>query len=182
MTRRSGTLESSIERVLGELRREYWRSIESAPTDEPMTEQVLLMSSGGELYALHAGQAREVARPGDIVPLPGAPDRLAGVTNVRGQAVPVLDLRRVIEGRPSDLGPSARLVTLRSPLPIAILVEAVSDLVEVAMADLLGAIQVAPAEAGGDGRPARGTLTVPGGLEARLLDVDRLIELASGQS
>src|SRR5262249_59824050 len=100
MARGAGTRESSLGGVRGGLRREYWRSIESAPTDEPMTEQVLLMSSGGELYALHAGQAREVARPGDIVPLPGAPDRLAGVTNVRGQAVPVLDLRRGIQGPP----------------------------------------------------------------------------------
>src|SRR5262245_43786218 len=100
MTQR-GTLESSIERVLLELRREYWRSIETAPADEPMSEQVLVVRTGEHRFVLHAAQAREVARVGEIAQLPGTPERLAGVTSIRGQVLPVLDLRRVIEAIPS---------------------------------------------------------------------------------
>jgi purine-binding chemotaxis protein CheW len=177
MIPRDGTLESSIERVLSELRREYWRSIETAPPDEPTSEPLLVVLVGAHRFVLSAGQAREVTRVGEIVALPGAPDRLAGVTSVRGQVVPVLDLRRVIEDVPSALAPSARLVTLRTTPPVAVLVEAVSDLIDVSLSDLLGAAGTAPAPTA---PPVRGTIVLAGGAAASLLDIGRLVELATG--
>jgi len=40
------------------------------------------------------GSVREVIRPGDITPVPGAPEDVLGIVNLRGQIVPVLDGRR----------------------------------------------------------------------------------------
>jgi len=182
---RPGTLESSIERVLQELRREYWRGIESPPGNEPTREQVLIFSTGGTRFALHAGQAREVARLGELVPLPGAPARLAGVTSVRGLVLPVLDLRHVMEAVPSELGPAARLVTLRTERPVALLVESVDDIVEVTMQQLLEAAEAAIVGAdaqGRGGRPTRGDLVLETGERAALLDIGRLVDLATEES
>jgi purine-binding chemotaxis protein CheW len=182
---RPGTLESSIERVLSELRREYWRAIESPPANEPMPEQVLILRSGGARLALYAAQAREVARLGDLVPLPGAPSRLAGVTSVRGQVLPVLDLRQVMEGLASERSGAARLVTLRGKRPVALLVEAVDDLLEVSLEQLLLAADQPIRDADAQGRggmPCRGEIRLEDGGAVALLDVARLTDLATEEA
>ena len=48
----------------------------------------------GQRYAVALGSVREVIRPGDITPVPGAPEDVLGIVNLRGQIVPVLDGRR----------------------------------------------------------------------------------------
>ncbi|WP_368309280.1 chemotaxis protein CheW [Luteibacter sp. CQ10] len=48
----------------------------------------------GQRYAVALSSVREVIRPGDITPVPGAPDDVLGIVNLRGQIVPVLDGRR----------------------------------------------------------------------------------------
>ena len=167
----------AMERVLEELRREARRAFEAPPGEVPETTPALLLCSGQARYALFAAQAREVARLAEIVPLPGAPPHLAGVTSVRGQVVPVLDLRRLTEVVPSERGPRARIVTLRTRHAVAVLVEAVEDLVEVGPGDRLD--PVAPA-GGPVTPPTLGAIRLPDGSSAALLDVERLVELGSG--
>lgn len=48
----------------------------------------------GQRYAVSLASVREVIRPGDITPVPGAPADVLGIVNLRGQIVPVLDGRR----------------------------------------------------------------------------------------
>ncbi|KAF1005556.1 MAG: Chemotaxis protein CheW [Luteibacter sp.] len=48
----------------------------------------------GQRYAVSLAAVREVIRPGDITPVPGAPHDVLGIVNLRGQIVPVLDGRR----------------------------------------------------------------------------------------
>ena len=48
----------------------------------------------GQRYAVALASVREVIRCGDITPVPGAPDDVLGIVNLRGQIVPVLDGRR----------------------------------------------------------------------------------------
>ncbi|NHA13565.1 chemotaxis protein CheW [Thioalkalivibrio sp. XN279] len=47
----------------------------------------------GETYALDVLRVREVLRSADIVPVPGAPDSVLGIINLRGSIVPVIDAR-----------------------------------------------------------------------------------------
>jgi purine-binding chemotaxis protein CheW len=49
---------------------------------------------GDELFAIDVFQVREVIDLSPIVRVPTAPDFLRGVVNVRGKAIPVVDLRR----------------------------------------------------------------------------------------
>ncbi|MET0254768.1 MAG: chemotaxis protein CheW [Luteibacter sp.] len=48
----------------------------------------------GQRYAVALASVREVIRPGDITPVPGGPEDVLGIVNLRGQIVPVLDGRR----------------------------------------------------------------------------------------
>ncbi len=56
--------------------------------------QILRFEVAGVGCALPAAEVRQVLRAVAVAPLPGAPPVVAGVINLRGLAVPVLDLRR----------------------------------------------------------------------------------------
>ncbi|MFP4349728.1 MAG: chemotaxis protein CheW [Thermodesulfobacteriota bacterium] len=55
--------------------------------------QYLTFKLGEEIFALNVGQVREVLDLTTITKVPGTPDFMRGVINVRGSVVPVMDLR-----------------------------------------------------------------------------------------
>jgi purine-binding chemotaxis protein CheW len=55
--------------------------------------QYLTFKLGEEIFALNVGQVREVLDLTAITKVPGTPDFMRGVINVRGSVVPVMDLR-----------------------------------------------------------------------------------------
>ena len=57
------------------------------------TAQYITFKLGDELFAINVSQVREVLELSLITKVPGAPDYLRGVVNVRGKATPVVDLR-----------------------------------------------------------------------------------------
>ena len=57
------------------------------------TAQYITFKLGDELFAINVGQVREVLDLTQITRVPTAPDYMRGVVNVRGNAIPVVDLR-----------------------------------------------------------------------------------------
>jgi len=57
------------------------------------TCQFMTFKLGDELFALKVSQVREVLEVPQITKVPTAPAYMRGVVNVRGQAIPVVDLR-----------------------------------------------------------------------------------------
>lgn len=57
------------------------------------TAQYITFKLGEELFAINVGQVREVLEISQITRVPTAPDYMRGVVNVRGRAIPVVDLR-----------------------------------------------------------------------------------------
>jgi purine-binding chemotaxis protein CheW len=55
---------------------------------------VAIFSLARERYAIETRLLREIVRLVDYTPVPGAADFLVGVTNLRGEILPVFDLRR----------------------------------------------------------------------------------------
>jgi len=53
--------------------------------------------AGGEDYALPVEAVREVAELGDVTPVPGAGPGVLGVRNLRGQVLPIADLRALLD-------------------------------------------------------------------------------------
>jgi purine-binding chemotaxis protein CheW len=84
---------------------------ESAPGEhqDDDTLEVLVFAIGRELYALPASQVHEVRPLGWLTTLPGTPAFLAGLINVRGRIVPVVDLRSLL-GMSSADSPSMSVV------------------------------------------------------------------------
>lgn len=61
--------------------------------DTALTHQYLRFSLGGEDYAFDVVKAREVLPLAKITPLPDVADDFAGVINLRGSIIPIMDLR-----------------------------------------------------------------------------------------
>ena len=61
--------------------------------DNAKFEQYLTFKLGDEMFSLDVAQVREVLDLSPITKVPGAPDFMRGVINVRGSVVPVVDLR-----------------------------------------------------------------------------------------
>lgn len=57
------------------------------------TGQYMTFRLGDELFAINVAQVREVLEVATITKVPAAPAYMRGVVNVRGQAIPVVDLR-----------------------------------------------------------------------------------------
>lgn len=57
------------------------------------TAQYMTFKLGDELFAINVSQVREVLEVPQITKVPTAPQYMRGVVNVRGQSVPVIDLR-----------------------------------------------------------------------------------------
>jgi len=62
-------------------------------TDITEINQYLTFKLGDEIFALDVVQVREVLDLSTITKVPGAPEFMRGVINVRGNVVPVMDLR-----------------------------------------------------------------------------------------
>jgi len=57
------------------------------------TAQYITFKLGDELFAINVSQVREVLDLSLVTKVPTAPDYMRGVVNVRGNAIPVVDLR-----------------------------------------------------------------------------------------
>jgi purine-binding chemotaxis protein CheW len=73
------------------------RALARAPAPAPQAGEVLdvvVFILAGESYAVEAAYVREAVRLTDYTPVPGVPDFLVGVINLRGEIVAVIDLRK----------------------------------------------------------------------------------------
>ena len=88
--------------------------------------RLLLCEVGPYLFAIDARQVKEVIEPCEATPIPGAPESVLGVVNVRGVLTTAAVLSRVLEVD-SRAGEDAALVTLeRDGRRLALLVDRVA--------------------------------------------------------
>lgn len=84
-----------------------------------------------EKYGIKVMQVQEVLRMTEIAPVPGAPDYVLGIINLRGNVVTVIDTRRrfgLMEVEPDD---STRIVIIEADNQVVgILVDSVAEVVE----------------------------------------------------
>ncbi len=57
------------------------------------TTEAITFKLGNELFSINVAQVREVLEVAQITKVPSTPGYMRGVCNVRGQAIPVLDLK-----------------------------------------------------------------------------------------
>jgi purine-binding chemotaxis protein CheW len=80
----------------------------------------------GERYALDIGQVLEITDLAGVTPVPGAPEAVLGVCNVRGEVLPLLSLARLLS-LGDGAGAARMVVTDNAGTHTALAVDAVLD-------------------------------------------------------
>lgn len=91
--------------------------------------ELVIFTLTGERYALESRCVLQVVKLQDLVRMPGAPDHLLGLTNLRGEILPVFDLRALLGLSRARLDDLSRLLVLGDGEPeLGILADAVLEL------------------------------------------------------
>lgn len=77
-----------------------------------LDDGLVLISLPGVECGLPLRRVREILRMVALTPVPGAPEWLAGMLNLRGAAVPVIDLRRRLALSPAAVGLETPIVVV----------------------------------------------------------------------
>ena len=143
-----------------------------AERPRPAEEQMVVLDVGDESYGIPVKQVREIVRVPPITRVPNGPSFLEGVINLRGQVIPVMDLRK-------HLGIHGTTETRRSRVVVSelgrhtvgLMVDAVSEVVMISTAD----IEPPPAIiANGNDSQIRGVARL-GDRLVLFLDLDRVL-------
>jgi purine-binding chemotaxis protein CheW len=83
---------------------------EARASREPKLLQLVTFRLGEEEYALDILTVREINRMMEITRVPRAPDFIEGVVNLRGNVIPVLDLRKRFGLPPRERDKATRII------------------------------------------------------------------------
>ncbi|MEW6353560.1 MAG: chemotaxis protein CheW [Pseudomonadota bacterium] len=90
-----------------------------------------------ETYGVNVMQVQEVLRVSEIAPVPGSPDYVLGIINLRGNVVTVIDTRKRFGLMPRDMDDATRIVIIEiNKQVIGILVDSVAEVVELRMSEI----------------------------------------------
>jgi purine-binding chemotaxis protein CheW len=116
----------------------------SLPFDS--TTSFLRVRLGDATIGLPTAAVREIVRAVAITHLPAAPSIIEGAVNVRGELVPVVDVRRRLALSPKALHPDECLVIVRLGTRVfAMRVDDVDDLIDVDTSAIAASGSLSPA-------------------------------------
>jgi purine-binding chemotaxis protein CheW len=99
--------------------------------------QCVTFELNGEVYALDVMRVQEVLRVGEISPVPGAPDYVLGIINLRGKVVTVIDARLRLGMSYSENTDLSRIIVLEAAgQDVGILVDGVAEVVQIPRGDI----------------------------------------------
>lgn len=119
------------------------RLLARSPADaKPSGEvlELLTFALGRERYAIETRFVREVTRLLDFTPVPGAPEFVLGITNLRGEVLAIIDLRKFFGATEKGLTDLSRLVVLgTAATEFGVLADAVHAIDRLSAAEVLDA-------------------------------------------
>jgi purine-binding chemotaxis protein CheW len=119
----------------------------AAPAADPVVE-LCAFRVGGEEYVVDLKRVREVVNPLPVRPVPRAPEAIEGVVDLRGEVIPVVDVRRRFGLEAVPASRKARLLVVRIEGRVqALLVDAVLEVMRIPRS----AIRPAPSLPGSEG-------------------------------
>ena len=103
---------------------------ETAQSIEDPILQWVTFRLGDETYGIDVMQVQEVLRPSEIAPVPGTPDYVLGIINLRGNVVTVVDTRSRFGLPTKDREDTTRIVIVEyEKKVVGMLVDAVAEVV-----------------------------------------------------
>lgn len=116
--------------------------------DSPINERpesavpFVVLSIAGETFAVEISKVREIMRVPQITWVPGVPDYVRGVINLRGTVVPVLDLAGMLGMPQADEDSQTRIIVVESVgVIVGMLVDSVSRVADISTSQLEPALR-----------------------------------------
>lgn len=107
--------------------------------------QIVTIRLDENRYGLPLASVERVVRAVEVTPLPKAPEIVLGVIDVQGRVIPVIDIRRRFRLPERALALTDQFVIARTARrPLALVVDAVTDVVTCAGPDLTGTDGILP--------------------------------------
>jgi purine-binding chemotaxis protein CheW len=126
-----------------------------------------------EDYCHQVSSVKEVLRYEEPVPVPGAPSFVAGIINVRGEVMVVLDTRVIMDLPPFEMSDASRIICLELPEGnFGLLVDSVSEMIDFEDSQLDQGAQ--PTSSAGSTVMIKGTYKDEKGLKIAI-DVDTFV-------
>ena len=144
-------------------------------TDEinhgPMV-RLITFNLDNETYGVEVSQVREILRINQNFPVPGAPDYVLGITNIRGNVITIIDARMRFNLPIVEYTERARMIVIEShDDTVAVVVDSVSDVIDVQESSIDTNLKV---NLSGDSRYISGVVTRVDGLII-ILNVEKFI-------
>jgi len=98
--------------------------------------QMLTFSLDNVLYGVNVSQVREVKNFEGVTPVPYAPAYVRGVTNLRGEVIPVIDLRKRFGALDSKNEDSNIMIIVQDKHPVGIMVDSVMEVLTLPKTDI----------------------------------------------
>lgn len=111
------------------------------PSSAEAHVRVCLVSLGEEIFAIDLHSVSEVFEVDSITPVPGMPDVLVGVANLRGLVIPVVDLRSLLGLPTTGPGLPYAVVVRHGVQLLAVLIERVPEIRTIQRDQFLPAVQ-----------------------------------------
>jgi len=148
--------------------------IEEADIEETQVEieRLITFNLENEKYGVEVNKVREILRVNQSFPVPGAPEFVLGITNIRGNVVTIIDARMRFNLPYIEYTDAARMIVVESQQEtVAVIVDSVSDVIDVPKSDIE---ENMGDNFNGDSRFVSGVVTCCDGLII-LLDVEKII-------
>ncbi len=106
-------------------------------TDTLTETQLVVFDLAAELYGVDIGDVREIIRMQTVTRVPGAPPYVEGVINLRGQVIPVIDLRKRLKLTVSEQTNESRIVWLTiDGQDVGVIVDAVTEVLRIPLSSI----------------------------------------------
>ena len=139
--------------------------------------RICLFSISGDSYAVTVDLLAEIIIPQKVFPVPTTPSHVIGIINLRGNIVPIVDIRPVLS-LPSTAGLNQVAIIRHEQLTIGIVVDSVADVISVPVSSILplpAETAVQESDTKGRSRYLKAIVQRQNGVAA-LLNIDRLLE------
>lgn len=119
--------------------------VEKSSEDEVLQRVTFQLEN--ETYGINVMQVQEILRYSEIAAVPGAPDYVLGIINLRGNVVTVIDTRSRFGLMPTEITDNSRIVIIEAEKQvIGILVDSVAEVVYLKKSDIEDAPNVGTEE------------------------------------
>ncbi len=152
--------------------------VEHATAEEEV--RVCLFGIAGDVYAVTVDILAEIIIPQKIFPVPTTPSHVIGVINLRGNIVPLVDIRPSLSLPPATGAAQAAIMRIGT-MTIGIVVDAVAEVVAVPRSGILplpSDLSVQDAASKNRSRYLKALVQRPGSVAA-LLNIERILETIS---